>query len=297
NLDLNLIFEPSFTHLLPTNTLALLELRGASNRWCRAERVVLELRCSPTPTNNTFNLTSVDLSLDQLQSPALHLEAGQTRVTATSLHPATNVLPAAIDTLWTVQQAKSRWATSAWAQIRAKAEVPLPAAWHFTDTNRTWPERFEHLALNIRSSFSNVIAPHLQATHSTLSLLWREPLLELTAGTDMPNAMARFESTLQTDLRELRFRTQGRVPPQLLSPFLGTNAQRWVKLCHFESPPTLDVNGRLTLPSWNQPPKDWNQDVLPSVQAAGQLRLEAGELRGVRWESAQIPFALTNLKW
>jgi hypothetical protein len=297
NLDLTLVFEPSFTHLLPTNTLALLELRGASSRWCQAERVVLELRDSPTPTNNALNLVSIDLSLDRLQSPSLRLDAEQTRVTATSLHPATNVLPATLDTLWTVDRPRSAWVTSDWAQVRAKVELPPAQDFQLGNTNLLWPERFDSLSFNIRSSFSNVLAPHLQASRSTASLLWRAPLLELTATADNPQASARLESSLQTDLREVRFRGGARSFPSLLAPLFGTNAVTWAKLCRFEAPPRLEVDGRLQLPPWTNRVPDWNRDLWPTLQASGRLESEGGECRGVQWQAAQIPFAVTNLSW
>ena len=297
NLDLTLVFEPSFTHLLPTNTLALLELRGASNRWCRAERVMLELRCSPTATNNALSLTSVDLSLDRLESPALRFDAAQTRMSATGLHPATNILPATVDSLWTLDRARSSWATSEWAQVRAKVQLPQAEDFQLGNTNRTWPERFESIALNIRSSFSNALAPYVQARHSAVSVLWRTPILEFSATADNPQASVRFESSLQTDLRELRFRVGGQASPNLFVPFLGSNALTWVKRCSFDAPPQVNAEGRLPLPPWTNRIPDWNRELLPNLQAAGQLNLESGDFSGVQWQSAQLPFTVTNLVW
>jgi hypothetical protein len=296
NLDLTLVIEPSLTQWIPTNTLALLELRGASNRWCRADRLTLELRSSPTPTNSLLHLTHLDLAVDRFQSK--DVEAMEARVTGTTVHAATNMLPASLDTFWTVQRARSTWATSQWAQVRAALELPSPEEWRASAAQTEWPERLRAFRFQTRGSFSNVLAPRLAMKRSELALRWRAPLLGWEAGADLADAgAAQALGTLQTDARELRFATDSRLQPSALEPWLETNARPWLAFCKFATPPRLQAEGRVVLPSWTNRAPDWLGEVLPTLQVTGRVESAAGVCQGVSFAGLRAPFTLTNLNW
>jgi len=296
NVDLTLVIEPSLTQWVPTNTLALIELRGASNRWCRADRLTLELRSSPTPTNNLLHLTHLDLSVEQFQSKAI--EAVEARVTGTTVHAATNVLPASLDTLWTIQRARSDWATSQWAQVRAALELPSLEEWRASAAQPPGPERWRAFQLQTRGNFSNVIAPRLSMNRAELALRWRAPLLNWEVGAvfGQPGVAQAF-GTLQTDSRELRFATDSRLQPSLLEPWLETNARPWLALGKFALPPRLQAEGRMMLPSWTNRAPDWLGEVLPTLQVTGRVETAAGSCRGVSFAGIRAPFTFTNFNW
>jgi hypothetical protein len=295
NLNLTVVAEPSFTHWLPTNTLALLELRGVKSDWGAAARLFLELRSRPAESNAAFNQTRLDLTLDQPASSAL--QAGHARLTATGVHSATNLLPATFDTVGALRDARSRWATSQWTEVRTKLDLPNLAALRLTETNLPWPERLRNLPLAAGLVCSNAAAPGLEMDHARLQLRWRFPLLELETDSAMTAGSADLQLTLDTATRESRFRAKTRLVPPQLAPFLGTNAQRWLSFVAFDAPPRIQVEGRVLLPAWTNRPPEWSGEALPTLSLAGQFSSESGSCRGVPFTSIHAPFTLTNLSW
>ena len=295
DLDLTLVTEPSLTQLLPTNTLGLLELKGASNRWGQAERLVVELRSSPSTTNAGLNLTHLDVSIERLRSR--WLSAGEARSVSTGLHPATDLLPVSLDSLVTLHDAVSPWATSRWAQVSVKADLPPQPRLRLADPNLPWPDRIEGTKFSVSGAFSNLFAPAFSADRAAASVEWRPPRLGWEANAERAEADGRVKGDLDTQTRELRFQARARAQPAMLGPFLGTNSQPWLSVCTFAAPPRIQLDGRLVLPAWTNQEPEWRSEVWPSVEASGKFESEAGQCRGVRFLSAQVPFALTNLAW
>ena len=295
NVDLNLVTEPSLTQLLPTNTLAMVELMGASNQWGQAERASLELRSSPSPTNASLQLTHVDLVLHHARSP--WLVASSLQATLTGVHPASKMLPLSADAVCTLAEPKSPWATSEWAQVRGRIDLPSASEFHFADTNLSWPDRFASLALNLSGTFTNLNLPGAATKRTELSARWRTPRLEWEADTELADASGRLNGSLNTRSREVRFQTRARAQPSRLAPFLSTNAHVWLALCDFAAPPRLLASGRFSLPAWTNFTRAWYDEAVPTLEIAGRFESEAGNWRGVPFLSVQVPFTLTNLLW
>ena len=295
SLNLTLVGEPSFTQLLPTNALILVELRGAQTRWGRADRLFVELRSSPSGTNDALNHTRLDVTLEQFAGE--WAQAALARITATGTHPATNFFPAALDATGTVRDMRTPWATSQWTQVTTRLDLPPLSELRLAETNLLWPDRLRNLRLSAGITFSNAIAPTLELDRGALEVRWRFPNLEIESGTATAGNAADVHVTVQTETRETRFEANTSLDPRMLAPFLGTNARPWLAVCAFDSRPRLLVTGRAVLPDWMRRQTNWHGELLPSVSMAVRLDAEAGTCRGVAFTSAHIPFTLTNLSW
>jgi hypothetical protein len=295
NLNLTVVGEPSFTHLLPTNALALVELGGAQTPWGRANRFFVELRSSPSGTNAAFHQTRLDVTLEEFVSESVR--AGLARITATGAHAATNFLPATLDAAGTLRATRTPWATSQWAQVATRLDLPPPAGLRLAETNLAWPERLRNLPIAASAILSNTIAPPLELDRGSLKVRWLFPNLEIECGTATSGNAADLRVTMQTETRDLHFEANTSLEPQALAPFLGTNARPWLALCAFEARPRLQVTGRAILPASMDPQTDWRGLLLPSVSAAGRFEAGGGACRGVPFTSIEAPFTLTNLSW
>ena len=294
NLNLTLVGEPSFTHLLPTNALGLIELRGAQTRWGNADRLFVELRSSPSGTNAVLNQTRFDVTLEGFASELAQGES--VRITATSTHAATNLFPAALDAVATLRDTRTPWATSQWTRVDARLDLPPLSELRVGDTNLLWPERLRNVPLSAGLTFSNVIVPALGLDRAALQTRWRFPTLEIESGTATAGNAADIRVTVQTETRETHFEANTSLDPKMLAPFLGTNARPWLEVCVFDSRPRLRVGGKAILPASIPLPDDWH-DKLSAVSMAGQFDAGLSSCRGVPFVSAHVPFTVTNLSW
>jgi hypothetical protein len=297
NAELSLAFEPSFTQLLPTNVLAVLELQGAETSWSRADRLIAEIRSSPDTTNAALHRTRFDVMVDGWRGRDNHLAAERGQITAIGVHPATNLFPAALETTATLLATHTPWATSRWTQVNAKVDLPALAQLSFGQTNRTWPERLANIPIQATATFSNVFAPGVDLDRAALYARWQSPDLELQGDTDLRDAAANIHATVQTQSGEVHFRSATRFSPKMLAPFLSTNAQPWLEVVEFRSPPQLTVQGRFELPVGSESKPRWESGVLPTLSLAGRIEAAEGSCRGVPFSSALVPFTFTNQIW
>jgi hypothetical protein len=293
NLNLTLVGEPSFTHLLPTNALGLIELRGAQTRWGNAERLFVELRSSPSGTNAVLNQTRFDVTLEGFAGEVAQGES--VRITATSTHAATNLFPAVLDVVGTLRDTRTPWATSQWTRVAARLDLPPLSELRVADTNLLWPERLRNVPLSAGLTFSNAIVPALELDRAALQTRWRFPTLEIESGTAAAGNAADIRVTVQTETRETHFDANTSLDPKMLAPFVGTNARPWLAVCGFDSRPRLQVTGKATLPASH--PADWRNELLLSLSMTGRFDAGPGSCRSVPFVSVHLPFALTNLSW
>ncbi len=295
NLDLTAVLEPSLTHLVPTNLLALIELRGARTPGSAADRLFVEARMNPHSTNAAWRATRIDVSANRFTTRAA--EAGYAHVTTTASHPATNFLPAALETIVTAHDLRTSWATSHWARAATKFELPGLANLRLADTNLNWPERLREIPIDLNATFSNAVAPRVAPDRAAITARWRYPALKSDLAVEVPEGSTTLGAEIDTASREARFKVFGRLATGILSRFLATNAQAWLAFASLQSPPRLQAEGRLRLPPWGDSWAGHRDDLLNSLEASGKLETEAGTIREVSFSSVAAPFAITNLAW
>ena len=294
-LDLTVVAEPSLTHLVPTNLLALIELQGARTPWSAADRLFVEARIHPDPRNPTQRTTRLDISVNRFDTKAT--QAGYAHITTAAAHPATNFLPAGLETIATAHDLRTPWATSYWAQAATKIALTNLESLRLSQTNVAWPDRLREIPIDLGASFSNAVAPRFAPDLVSVTARWRHPSLKYEAAVELPNGSISLASILDAASRESRFQVSSRLATGVIAPFLGTNARSWLAHLTLQSPARLQVDGRLRLPPWGDSWAVHQDRLLSSLEASGKLETDAGAIHGVNFSSIVAPFALTNLAW
>ena len=295
NMDLTLVVEPSDTHLLPTNSLVLLELQGIQSDWGRTDRALVELRSNPCGTNEALNETRFDITLAGLASREANIR--QARITATAVHSQTNLLPATVETLWTLHELQTIQATSRWTQVAARLDFPAQMVLRLGDTNLSWAERLDGIPITASTTLSNLAVGRLEFEEASVRTRWRFPELTFLSEAAIGKSLANATGSLHALTREVDFEVRTTSSLHELEPFLSTNGRSWLSQLTFKTPPEARVRGRFTLPILTNRPPDWRVDVLPSLTLAGRLGAPAGAFRGVPFSSVHLPFTLTNFLW
>jgi hypothetical protein len=293
--DATLVAEPSFTQLFPSNSLVLLELNGVKGASHSAGRLFVEFRSAPSYTNGALNESRLDVTAESVAGRYGQIE--RLRLTSTTVHATTNLLPVTLETAWSLGNIRTSWATSQWARAAVKFDLPDLGQLRSGVTNATWPERLREVPCLASIAFSNIIAPSLELERAGVSARWRFPELALDADVERRDASASINATLQTTTRDLRFGTSTKFDPGMLAPFLNTNARPLLKLASFNTPPRLRVEGRMTVPESTNSAVEWHREILPTVSMAGRIDAGACAIREVQCASLDIPFTLTNLIW
>jgi hypothetical protein len=295
NVDLTVVAEPSLTHLVPTNLLALIELQGARTAWSAADRLFVEARINPDPTNTAQRTTRLDISANRFGTKTT--QAGYAHITTAAVHPATNFLPAGLETIATAHDLRTPWATSYWAQAATKIELTNIASLRLSDTNIAWPDRLREIPIDLGASFSNAVVPRLSPDLVSVTAKWRYPLLKSEMAVELPNSSSSLAATIDTASRASGFKVSSRLGTGTVVPFLGTNARSWLAYATLQSPARLQVDGRLRLPPWSDSWAAHRDALFSSLEASGKLETDAGTFYGVNFSSIIAPFALTNLTW
>lgn len=295
NLEATLVTEPSYTQLFPTNLLLLLELQGARTSWQSADRLVVEFRSAPSHTNAALNESRFDLTADGVTGRFAHTR--RLRLTTSTVHVTTNLLPVTLDTTWTLHDTHTTWATSEWARAAVRVELPALAQLRSSFTNGTWPDRLREVPWAAQINFSNILAPSLELDQAGVKARWDFPNLTLDTEVSRHDASARVGSLLDTVTRELRFQTSTRFDPQMLAPFLTTNTRPLLAFATFKTPPQLQVEGRMIVPDDTNAFLNWRRDILPSVQMQGRVDVGECVISKVACTSLELPFSITNMHW
>ena len=295
NLDLKLVFEPSFAGAYPTNSLLLLELQGADTPWGKAGRVFTEARSNPSETNSALKETRADVTIEGFSEQDFSVR--RARITATLAHPPESFLPATAQTAWTFHDLESPAATSQWVRVTTKLELPAQDKFRLSATNLAWFDRIANLPFNAGVTLSNTAISELQLPFVDLMARWQFPEFRLDSGGQLETDSAKALITLHTESREVAFQVRGTLDHRRAAGFIGTNASVWAESLSFTSAPTSFVQGQFTLPSLTSSKVAWQRDVLPTLKMAGAVRISAGSFRDVPFTSAMFPVTLTNLTW
>ena len=280
---------------VPTNANLTLMLNGLDTRWGRVEHLSLTANTTLCPTNDALVQSDWTVVGQQIKSDLGNARSAQ--LTATAWQPLTNWMPGLLSTDLRLVSLQTPWGDVEWAQAHASGSLPSPRDFHLFKTNLVWTERMENLPFEAMATLTNIHSPNITAENVSLRLDKGSRDLRLKSSGGISGGEFNFDGQLDLLSREMFFLVSSDVDPQQISLLLSTNSQRWLARYSFQSPPKLQAQGRLVLPSWTNWPPDWNGEVIPTISLAGKLAAGAGAYRDVAFASAQSPFSMTNLLW
>jgi hypothetical protein len=288
-------FEPWSFQPLPTNLMAALQAVALRTRWGAATNVMVtaEVHAKPASSNTLETMFT-------FQAKTVQTEWGQgsnATFSASVQHTRSNWLPATVNIDLESERLRTRWGDARQGELSATGSLPSASDLQLFHTNLTWPDRWTNVPCDVTLLLSNVHSPKLQWHNFSGTAHWQPPYL----GSEISSELYEGRSSLKTDLdvatRELRFAGSTSFDLSHTFPLFPTNIQQWLNNYHSQTPPQLEVDGRLTLPSWTNHAPDWIGDVTPSLELRGKFQAGAGAYGGVTFTSAQSLFSLTNSAW
>lgn len=295
NLQLTARLEASLTEPFPTHGTLRLELLRPRTPWGEAGRLTLDALTTPLATNPAARLTTITLTAGQPRTEqGLARSAG---ITARIAHAATNLLPASVQSETMLEQARTRWATSAWTRVEASFELPREGDLLLARTNLAWPERLRNIPFDLTAAFSNALGGQLEFSRLALTNRWRWPEFRVAAGAQTSAGTLAAEAALDTDTRAVTFDATARGDPHRLAPFLPTNALPWLAEYQSAAPLEAQAAGRATLPAWTNGQPDWRTGVLATISLASRVEIGPAAFRDVHFNAAHLLGFCTNSLW
>lgn len=84
---------------------------------------------------------------------------------------------------------------------------------------------------------------------------------------------------------------------QSIAPLLTRPGQEWLRKFTWATPPVLRCAATFVLPGWTDPQPDWQGEVRPTLQLAGQVALTNGTYQDIHADWATTHFNYTNFTW
>lgn len=255
----------NFAHLIaPTNLNAIIEAESANGPWGAADQISGRVELAAHPAGPGLQ-TILNLKAGPLRHE--RFDAATAEIHATASHTRTN---------WFI------------AILRDLAA-----------TNRPWSERLEHLPLDLDVALSGGKAGAVDAEELLVRTQWRWPLASLAVEGKIEDGGLRGKGAWNTTNREVTFDASSTIDPHRISPLLTQATRDWLTNYQWQTAPTVEARGRLTLPPvaadvspW--PTIDWSRDVLPTLVVEGAFELGPCRYRAVPLDAAKSPFWFSN---
>ncbi|MFO1501611.1 MAG: AsmA-like C-terminal region-containing protein [Verrucomicrobiota bacterium] len=202
---------------------------------------------------------------------------------------------------WSVETSRLRtiWGEAAHCSMAGQAAPQLVwSDWRpIGDEAHLW-RRLEPFDLDWSVEVRQVNAPQLALEKVFCKGQWRAPevLLE-TLDVNLYGGTVQSDGCLDVISREVVARASLAFDVQKVLPLLTPKSRRWLSQFGWQSPPQASGSMRVVLPDWRDSHPRWRDEVMPTLELAGQFRGESGTFRGVPVSYAQSHFTLTNAVW
>ncbi|HEY3864251.1 MAG TPA: hypothetical protein VGO59_20460 [Verrucomicrobiae bacterium] len=152
--------------------------------------------------------------------------------------------------------------------------------------------------LDWQAAATNITTSRLKLDRVDFKGSWRPPQLNIDSlEAFMYRGRLDAGGTLDVATREARVHAAADFDPHQISPLLTKNAQRWITLYDWKTPPSLSAGLRFVLPPWTNQAGAWPAESRDSLQLAGQFAVQEGAFRGIAVNSAEARFNYTNRVW
>ena len=127
---------------------------------------------------------------------------------------------------------------------------------------------------------------------------WRAPELVVT-NLSAKLGGGRLDAGLKLNVatRELAFTNSSCFDLHVVDALLTGKTDERLAEFSWPQPPVVQIEGLLILPTWTNARPDWNGEVRPTVQLAGELAFTNGIVLGAQIDWARMHFSYSNLVW
>jgi hypothetical protein len=292
---------------------------SAQTRWGKADGLEFEAGLRAVPTNAWRTEGSYRIRGREVQSE--WLEATGVEVTLKALQSSSNLWPETIDTQvranglvsrqtnllasWLAPpQAGSRVGPSVVhgrarsARLESRLILPPREEMELGNTNLPWAERANKVRLEARTEIEAAEVRGLEIDHFDLVCGWEAPQLSVrTARATLYGGEVSATAQLEAVTRRLTATVRSELDPHRVSPFVTTNASAWKTLAQWEGKPLAQARLSLILPNWTNRAPDRGQQILSTLELAGEVAGGAGTIQSIPILSAAGKLSLTNHAW
>jgi AsmA-like C-terminal region len=241
--------------------------------------------------------TELSLTAAEVASPWTDSAANQVEVSAT--HGLRAVEPWQAHWHLTTGPVRSRWGEA--MQSRLAGDV-IPrfelAQWQAVDATGGWWTRLEPFEVDWECELRQVKSPKAELENVSFAGHWRAPeisLRDLQAG--LYGGHFHGSGLLDIATREVQAKADLDFDVHRVSSLLTTNSQRWLNQFGWQVPPKVSAELRLLLPAWTNTQPRWREEVMPTIELAGDFAGSDETFRGIPVAYARSHFALTNMVW
>lgn len=194
---------------------------------------------------------------------------------------------------------RSRWGQAAQARLAGHARSRTGSGpGHGREASWgpwSWLDPYE---LDWTGELTEVRSPQTDLDRVACAGEWRTPIVTLR---DLQGALygGHFSSSARLDVatRELRAKTALDFDVHKVSSLLTPRTRRWLNQFGWQTPPQVTADVRLVLPAWTNSHPVWREEVMPTIELAGEFEGHDGTFRGIPVTYARSHFSLTNLVW
>jgi hypothetical protein len=170
--------------------------------------------------------------------------------------------------------------------------------WHPADETWGYWSKLAPFNLDWEAQVENVDSPKLRLDRLACAGQWRAPeLLVQRLQAELYDGRLESAASLDVVTRDLRARSVFDFDITQLSAFLPAEAQQFVSQIKWSQPPEVAVDARVILPEWTNEHPRWADDVLLTLELAGQLSATNASIRGLPLSYVRSSFSLTNATW
>lgn len=271
-----------------------LQADNARTPWAAGRKLELQLKLlslAPQPELVAANLTVRAAAVETEWATSIHTEFN-----AQWLHALTNAIPLAGRGELRAAAARTRWGRGEQIHLTGTlavaTNVPPPG-----ETWGMWAKiqpyllnwavdvgalHTEQIAVEQIRSAGQWLAPTLAI--SNLSAELYQGRLDASAHLDIVTRAVNFEMRSDWDLRQI-------------APFLPENSRAGLEKTSWAVAPLVRGAGALTLPEWTKRPPGWREELLRTLQLAGEFSVTNISYGGVHVDWARSQVSVTNQVW
>ncbi len=257
----------------------------------------LQLRVHFDSVSGQTNMVNADLVSRVQQVQTRWAGASNLQFNAHWIHALTNPIPLAGGSEFRCEQAGSQWGTAREVFLTARLAMPSTATWPIVDASWGWWAGLAPYSLDWNCRMLNPQMTNASAEELICEGSWRAPELTVTnLEAKLGDKVLQVRAALDVASRLLHLNLASDIDPHWLAPLFQPEMQTWLGRCSWETPPDVRLDAWVTLPAWKNPPANWHETALGSMQLSGEFDFaHGGAFQAVSFSSAQSHFTCSNL--
>ncbi|HEY5043297.1 MAG TPA: AsmA-like C-terminal region-containing protein [Verrucomicrobiae bacterium] len=189
------------------------------------------------------------------------------------------------------------WFSGRDLQLAANLTAPVGAPTNFDAALGFWTN-VQPFRLTWVARMKDLQSKKINADAAEMSGLWRAPELAVTKfSAQLGGGNLAAAARLDVATRELAFTNNAAIDPQALAELLPEKWRGRLAEISWTQPPSLQADGAITLPSWNDPTPDWSAAVETTLRLHGALECSNAVVHGVRVDFVRTHFSCADQVW